>query len=137
MGAILFNQDVHLRLKRSDPLEVKVERPAHLDQEILDTGQSRGDRPNHGRYDGEPFDTELLLRRTVIMPSGVLVFLLPGISPSVRRPNGAPATPFAESQRVRRGLYESFGAAHVVVMASRNSDTAGVRDAESLPCLCL
>jgi len=63
VGAILFNQDVHLRLKRSDPLQVKVERPAHLDQEILDTGQSRGDRPDHRRHDEGPFDTELLLRR--------------------------------------------------------------------------
>jgi len=29
-----------------DPLQVKVEHPAHLDQETLDAVQSRGDRPD-------------------------------------------------------------------------------------------
>jgi hypothetical protein len=62
-NAIVFNQDVHLRLKRSDPLQMKVEHSAHLDQQILDAFQSRGDRPDHRRHDRQQFDIELLLRR--------------------------------------------------------------------------
>src|SRR6266850_4389843 len=47
LDAPLFDQDVHLRLKRTDPLQVNVEHPAHFDQEILDTVQARGNWLHH------------------------------------------------------------------------------------------
>ena len=37
-----FGQDVELLLKRGNPLEMKVEHPAHFDQEILYAAEALG-----------------------------------------------------------------------------------------------